>query len=865
MSMDSQIPVNIVDEMQSSYIDYAMSVIVGRALPDARDGLKPVHRRVLYAMQDLGVGWNRPYKKSARIVGDVIGKYHPHGDSAVYDTIVRLVQDFSMRYPLVDGQGNFGSVDGDSAAAMRYTEVRMQRITDELLSDLDKETVDFAPNYDGSMVEPQVLPAKIPNLLVNGSSGIAVGMATNIPPHNLKEVVSALAHLIEHPQATVEDLMEYIKAPDFPTGGFIYGDAGIKSAYATGRGIVRMRARVMVEVNAKNDRQSIIVSELPYQVNKARLIEKIAYLVGDKKVTGISDLRDESDRDGMRIVIELKRGEIPEVTLNKLYKYTDMQSSFGVNMVALVDGRPVLLNLKSALSHFLDHRREVVIRRTRFDLKKAEERAHILDGLKIALDNLDAIIKLIRASESPEVAKAGLVEEFELSVLQAQAILDMRLQKLTGLERQKLLDELAELNERIAYFKSVLESGDLLMGIIKDELKETVERFGDERRTELVADTGDISIEDMITQEEMVITVSHSGYIKRVAVSTYRSQRRGGKGKVAMATKEEDFVEHLFVASTHDYLLIFTDRGRVHWLKVWELPEMSRTARGKAIINLLLLEEGERFTSVLPVHAFRADRFIVMATEHGVIKKTLLSAYGNPRAGGIIAINLDEGDRLISVRVTDGNQHILMATRKGLSIRFNETDARPLGRATRGVRGISLGKGDQLIAMEAVQDESTILSVTENGYGKRTELSAYRVQGRGGKGIISIKTGERNGDCVGVLQVGRDDQLMMVAASGKIIRMSMKDVKTIGRNTQGVKMIDLEGKDRVVALAQLAEKVEGDDDDPTSDLPVTDAPTGDATDVVADAPEDAPETGENPGEENPGEETPGLFDEDDNG
>jgi len=813
MTIESRIPTNIVDEMRHSYIDYAMSVIVGRALPDVRDGLKPVHRRVLYAMQDLGVGWNRPYKKSARIVGDVIGKYHPHGDVAVYDTIVRLVQDFSMRYPLVDGQGNFGSVDGDSAAAMRYTEVRMQRITDELLNDLEKETVDFVPNYDGSLEEPVVLPANLPNLLVNGSSGIAVGMATNIPPHNVKEVVSALCHLVEHPDADVDTLMGFVTGPDFPTGGFIYGVEGIKSAYHTGRGIVQMRAKVQVEVAPKTDRESIIVTELPYQVNKARLIEKIAHLVSDKKLDGISDLRDESDRDGMRVVIELKRGELPQVIINKLYKYTDMQSSFGVNMVALVDGQPVLLDLRLALTHFLNHRREVVIRRTRFDLRKAEERAHILDGLKVALDHLDEVIALIRGSESPEIARDGLMEQFGLSQPQAQAILDMRLQRLTGLERQKLLDELAELKKQIAYLNKVLASQKLLMGIIKDELTALVDRYGDDRRTEIVPETGEISIEDMIKQEEMVITVSHGGYIKRVAVSTYRSQRRGGKGKVAMGTKEEDFEALLFVANTHDHLMFFTDRGRVHWLKVWEVPELGRTARGKAVVNLLLLEEGEQVTSILSVSAFREDRFVVMATRKGVIKKTVLSAYGNPRAGGIIAINLDKGDRLISARITDGNQKVLMATRKGISIQFPEDDARPLGRATRGVRGISLGKGDEVIAMEVVQEDSTILSVTENGYGKRTDLGAFRIQGRGGKGIIAIKTGKRNGDCIGVLPIGRDDQVMMVAASGKIIRLNVEGIRTIGRNTQGVRLIHLDGKDRVVGLAPLAEKVGPEEED----------------------------------------------------
>jgi DNA gyrase subunit A len=857
MSIESRLPTNIVDEMQGSYIDYAMSVIVGRALPDVRDGLKPVHRRVLYAMQDLGVGWNRPYKKSARIVGDVIGKYHPHGDAAVYDTIVRLVQDFSLRYPLVDGQGNFGSIDGDSAAAMRYTEVRMQRITDELLGDLDKETVDFAPNYDGSMEEPTVLPAKVPNLLVNGSSGIAVGMATNIPPHNLREVVDALCHLIDHPGADVDTLMGHVTGPDFPTGGFIYGDQGIKSAYHTGRGIVQMRAKVRVEVNAKNERESIIVTELPYQVNKARLIEKIADLVSDKRVEGISDLRDESDRDGMRVVIELKRGEIPQVIINKLYKFTDMQTSFGVNMVALVDGQPVLLDLRAALSHFLDHRREVVIRRTRFELRKAEERAHILEGLKVALDNLDAVIELIRGSESPEVAREGLMARFELTQPQAQAILDMRLQRLTGLERQKLLDELTELTERIAYLNSVLGSSELLMGIIKDELQDIARRFGDDRRTEIVPETGEISIEDMIKQEEMVITVSHSGYIKRVAVSTYRSQRRGGKGKVAMGTKEEDFVALLFVANTHDHLMFFTDLGRVHWLKVWELPELGRTARGKAIVNLLLLEEGERVTSILSVSSFREDRFVVMATRQGVIKKTVLSAYGHPRAGGIIAINLDDGDRLISARITDGAQKILMATRKGLSIQFPDDDVRPMGRATRGVRGITLGKKDEVIAMEVVQEDSTILSVTENGYGKRTELSEFRVQGRGGKGIIAIKTGERNGDCVGVLPIGLDDQVMMVAATGKIIRLNVEDVRSIGRNTLGVRLIHLEGDDRVVGLAPLAEKVEAEDDAQAELFDVAEPEGAPEADAGAD---EAPEESADPTPEDPGEAPEGDTD-----
>ncbi len=807
---EKRVPVSIEDEMRSSYLDYAMSVIVGRALPDIRDGLKPVHRRVLYAMHEMGVAWNRSYKKSARIVGDVIGKYHPHGDVAVYDTAVRLAQDFSMRYPLIDGQGNFGSVDGDPPAAMRYTEIRMARITSEMLADIDKETVDFAPNYDGSLDEPLVLPAKVPNLLINGSSGIAVGMATNIPPHNLGEIVDGLIMYIENQDVTVDELSGIIKGPDFPTAAFIHGLTGIREAYRTGRGIVQMRARALIETNQRTDRESIIITEIPYQVNKAKLIEAIAGLVRDKKIEGISEIRDESDREGMRIVIEVKRGEQSAIILNHLYKHTQMQSSFGIIMLALVNNQPRVLNLKEMLRYFVEHRREVVVRRSQYELRKAEERAHILEGLKIALDNLDEIIALIKRSRTPEEAKGALIARFTLSVLQAQAILDMRLQRLTGLEREKLEEEYRQLIELIAYLNSVLASEALVMKIITDELKEIREAYSDPRRTEIVPETREIDIEDLIIEEDMIITISHTGYIKRNPVTIYRSQKRGGKGKIGMETKEEDFVEHLFVASTHDYLFFFTDSGKVYSIKVHQIPEAGRLAKGKAIVNLLQLNKDERVTAVLPVKVFSENEYVVMATKKGVIKKTPLNAYSNIRVGGIIGILLDEGDKLGSVRITSGNQEILLSTHNGMSIRFNEEDVRTIGRVGRGVKGIELDEDDFVVGMEIVQDNSSILTVTERGFGKRTDLSEYRMQGRGGKGILTIKVTARNGKAMSAIQVTEDDEIMILTSAGMIIRMKTKDISIIGRNTQGVKLINIEDDDKVVGVVKLAEREDGE-------------------------------------------------------
>jgi len=807
---ERRVPVSIEDEMRSSYLDYAMSVIVGRALPDIRDGLKPVHRRVLFAMHEMGVAWNRPYKKSARIVGDVIGKYHPHGDVAVYDTAVRLAQDFSMRYPLVDGQGNFGSVDGDPPAAMRYTEIRMARITSEMLADIDKETVDFAPNYDGSMEEPLVLPARVPNLLINGSSGIAVGMATNIPPHNLGEIVDGLIMYIENPDVTVDELTGVINGPDFPTAGFIHGLTGIRDAYRTGRGIVQMRARALIETNQRTDRESIIITEIPYQVNKAKLIETIAGLVRDKKIEGISEVRDESDREGMRIVIEVKRGEQSAIILNHLYKHTQMQSSFGIIMLALVNNEPRVLNLKEMLRYFVEHRREVVVRRSQYELRKAEARAHILEGLKIALDNLDEIINLIKRSRTPEEARGALITRFTLSVLQAQAILDMRLQRLTGLEREKLEEEYRQLIELIAYLNSVLASEALVMKIITDELKEIREAYSDPRRTEIVPETREIDIEDLIVEEDMIITISHTGYIKRNPVTIYRSQKRGGKGKIGMETKEEDFVEHLFVASTHDYLFFFTDSGKVYSIKVHQIPEAGRLAKGKAIVNLLQLNKDERVTAVLPVKVFSENEYVLMATIKGVIKKTPLNAYSNIRVGGIIGILLDDGDKLGSVRITTGNQEILLSTHNGMSIRFNEDDVRTIGRVGRGVKGINLDDDDFVVGMEIVQDNSSILTVTERGYGKRTDLSEYRMQSRGGKGILTIKVTPKNGKAMSAIQVTEDDEIMILTSAGMIIRMKTKDISIIGRNTQGVKLINIADDDKVVGVVKLAEREDGD-------------------------------------------------------
>jgi DNA gyrase subunit A len=805
----------IEDEMKSSYLDYAMSVIVGRALPDVRDGLKPVHRRILFGMSEMGLASNRAYRKSAKIVGEIMGNYHPHGDSAIYDTLVRMAQDFNMRYPLVDGQGNYGSMDGDSPAAMRYTEARMTKLAEEMLADIDKDTVDFGPNYDESRQEPLVLPTRVPNLLVNGAGGIAVGYATNIPTHNVREIIDGLLLLLENPDVTIAQLMQKIPGPDFPTAGFIYGMGGIKEAYETGRGLLKLRAKVVVETDERTERERLIVTEIPYQVNKAKLIEKIAELIQDDRIKGISDLRDESsDREGVRVVIELKRNEIPLVVLNNLYKHTQLETTFGVIMLALVNNRPEILTLKQILHHFLDHRREVVVRRTAFELRKAEERAHILEGLKIALDHLDAVIALIRRSQSPDEARAGLIREFGLTEIQANAILDMRLQRLTQLERTKLVEEYQEVLKQIEYLKSVLASESLVRTIIKNELTEIRETYQDDRRTQIVKEEAEISLEDLIAAEEVIVTISHSGYIKRNAVSLYRAQRRGGKGKIGMGIKEEDFVETLFAASTHDSLLFFTDAGKVYWLKVHEIPEASRSAKGKALVNLLALAGSEKVTATLPVKEFRDDRYIVMATKKGIIKKTELSAFSNPRQGGIIALGLEGGDKLIGAQLTDGQREILLGTRQGITIRFKEEEVRPMGRMAHGVKGITLEEGNEVIGMETITPDSTtsILTVTEGGYGKRTPVGEYRVQGRGGKGIISVKTTERNGLAVGFLQVRDDDQIMLMAAQGKVLRCKVDDIREIGRNTQGVRILDLDGEgDRVVAVARLAEAAERED------------------------------------------------------
>jgi DNA gyrase subunit A len=805
----------IEDEMKSSYLDYAMSVIVGRALPDVRDGLKPVHRRILFGMNEMGLASNRAYRKSAKIVGEIMGNYHPHGDTAIYDTLVRLAQDFNMRYPLVDGQGNYGSMDGDSPAAMRYTEARMTKLAEEMLADIDKETVDFGPNYDESRQEPLVLPTKVPNLLINGAGGIAVGYATNIPTHNIGEIIDGLLLLLENPDVTIAQLMKKIPGPDFPTAGFIYGMSGIKEAYETGRGLLKLRAKVVVETDERTERERLIVTEVPYQVNKAKLIEKIAELIQDDRIKGISDLRDESsDREGVRVVIELKRNEIPLVILNNLYKHTQLETTFGVIMLALVNNRPEVLNLKQILHHFLDHRREVVVRRTAFELRKAEERAHILEGLKIALDNLDAVITLIRRSQSPDEARAGLMRQFALSEIQATAILDMRLQRLTQLERTKLVEEYQEVLKQIEYLKSVLASEGLVRTIIKGELTEIREAYKDERRTQIVKEEAEISLEDLIAEEEVIVTISHSGYIKRNAVSLYRAQRRGGKGKIGMGIKDEDFVENLFTASTHDSLLFFTDAGKVYWLKVHEIPEAGRAAKGKALVNLLALSSSEKVTATLPVKEFRDDRYIVMATKKGIIKKTELSAYGNPRQGGIIALGLEDGDKLIGVHLTDGHREILLGTKQGITIRFKEEEVRPMGRTAYGVKGITLEEGNEVIGMETITPDSTtaILTVTEGGYGKRTPVGEYRIQGRAGKGIISVKTTERNGLAVGFLQVRDGDEIMLIAAQGKVLRCKVDDIREIGRNTQGVRILDLDGDgDRVVGVARLAETVERED------------------------------------------------------
>lgn len=800
----AKILVNIEEEMKVSYLDYAMSVIIGRALPEVRDGLKPVQRRILYAMFREGLLPGKKYSKCAGVVGEVLKKYHPHGDAAVYDALVRLAQDFNMRYPLVDGQGNFGSIDGDPPAAYRYTEARLAKLAEELLSDIDKETVDFVPNFDETTEEPKVLPSRIPNLIINGSSGIAVGMATNIPPHNLGEVIDGLVYLLENPDATVNELMNFIKGPDFPTGGVIHGTTGIREAYEHGKGLIKIRAKARVEKEYRGG-ENIIISELPYQVNKARLIEKIAELVRDKKLEGISEIRDESDRDGIRIVLELKRGEMAEVILNNLYKHTQMESTFGVIMLALVGGQPHILNLKRLLSYFLQHRRDVVIRRTRYELRKAEERAHILEGLKIALDNLDEIISLIRTSKSPDDAKESLVRRFPLTEIQAKAILDMKLQRLTGLEREKIVKEYSETLKEIERLRAILGSEALVSKIIKDELLDIKSRYADERRTEITEETKEITIEDLITEEEMVITLSHQGYIKRNPLSAYRSQRRGGKGLTGMETKEEDYVEQLFIGSTHDYMLFFSNLGRLYWLKTYQIPEAGRTAKGKALVNLLALSEGERITTALPIRDFK-EGYLVMFTKKGIVKKTLLDEYSNPRGKGVIAITLDEGDELIAVRKTNGQNDFIIGTREGLSIRFNEEDVRPMGRIARGVIGIRLQEGDEVVSAEVIETNTTLLTVTEKGFGKRTALNEYPVQGRGGKGVISIKVTPKGGKAVGLIQVRDEDEVVMITNSGKLIRTVANNISILGRNTQGVKLMDVEPDDRVVSIGRVAER-----------------------------------------------------------
>jgi DNA gyrase subunit A len=799
-------PVNIEEEMKRSYLDYAMSVIIGRALPDARDGLKPVHRRILFSMHEIGLTPGRPFKKSATVVGDVLGKYHPHGDTAVYDSLVRMAQDFSLRYPLVDGQGNFGSVDGDSPAAYRYTEARLTRIATEMLADIDKDTVDFVPNYDESREEPTVLPTRYPNLLVNGSGGIAVGMATNIPPHNLNEVIEATIYLIQNPNARLKTLMGMVPGPDFPTGGFIYGREGIRQAYETGRGMVVMRARASIDrMGRAGERMAIVVTEIPYQVNKAKLLERIAELVNDKKIEGISDLRDESDREGMRIVMELKRDAIPDIVLNNLYKLTPMQQTFGVINLAIVNGQPRELTLIDTLNIFFEHRREVVIRRTRFDLKKAEARAHILEGLKKALDNLDAVITLIRKSKSAPEARDGLMERFKFSELQAKAILEMQLQKLTGLERQKLIDEYKEVIQLIAELEEILANESVLRNLIVKELREVQKDYGDKRRTEIIESGAELTLEDLIADEDMAITVTHSGYIKRTPVSVYRAQRRGGTGRKGAATKTDDVVDHIFVASAHSYVMIFTSNGQVYRLKVHEIPDAGAAARGKAIVNLVNIPPGEKFAGIVPVRDFGEGKYVIMATRKGTIKKTELSRFANIRSGGIIAMGIDENDELIAAEITDGNKKIFLATHEGMAICFPETKLRAQGRQGTGVRGITLEESDFVISVAAVNDDAEMLSISEHGFGKRTQLSEYRVTSRGGKGVINMKTSDRNGLVVAVLPVSNESQVLIITNQGKLIRVEAKGIRVSGRSTQGVKLIDASDDD-LVTSASLIER-----------------------------------------------------------
>jgi DNA gyrase subunit A len=809
MATDARpLQINIEDEMRTAFLDYAMSVIIARALPDVRDGLKPVHRRALLTLYDLNLTPDRGYRKCAKICGDISGNYHPHGEGVVYPSVVRLAQRFAMRYPLVDGQGNYGSVDGDPPAAMRYTEARMTEICQEMLRDLEKETVDFIPNYDGTREEPVVLPSTIPNLLMNGSAGIAVGMATNIPPHNLGELVDGLVAMLADAHISVDELVQLIPGPDFPTAGLIYGTAGIRDAYHTGRGLITMRARALIEHSKRTSREQIIITEIPYQVNKAKLVEKIAELVRDRKIEGISDLRDESDREGMRVVIELSRGAQGEVVLNQLYKQTPMQSTFGVIMLALVGNQPRIMPLKELMSQFLEHRKEVVTRRTQFDLRKARERAHILEGLRVALEQLDRVIDLIRAAESPAVAREQLIAALSLTEEQAQAILDMRLQRLTALERDRILQELAELQQRIIELEGILADEFKVRAIIKEELLGIKDKYGDERRTEIVEEAVELNIEDLIPQEDVVVTVSRGGYIKRTPARVYRSQHRGGKGIKAMETKEEDFVEHFYIANTHHYILWFTNVGKVHWLKVYEIPDGTRASRGKALVNLLQLDDGETISAMVPVEEFASARYVIMTTKRGLVKKTPLAAFGNPRTGGIRAISLDDGDELIAVKLTDGSQHIFLGTADGQAIQFREADVRPMGRTARGVIGIDLEAGDAVVAMEVVNPGATMLTVCEHGYGKRTDLDEYRVQGRGGKGLINIKVTERNGRVVGIKQVTEADELMIMTTAGNLIRLPVRELAVISRNTQGVRLISLGDDDAVASVATIEEERE---------------------------------------------------------
>jgi DNA gyrase subunit A len=804
----NQTPVNIEDEMRRSYLDYSMSVIIGRALPDSRDGLKPVHRRILYGMQEMGLAPNRPYRKCAKIVGEVMGNFHPHGDSAIYDAQVRMAQDFAMRYPLVDGQGNFGSVDGDPAAAMRYTEARLAGIAREILADIELDTVDFAPTYDESQLEPSCLPTRIPNLLVNGSAGIAVGMATNIPPHNLTEVIDAVIHLVQNPAATVEELAKLVTGPDFPTGGVIYGREGIRRAYATGRGSIVIRARAAIEKQPHGDRNMIVIREIPFQVNKAKLIEKIADLVQSKRIDGITDLRDESDRDGMRIVVELRRGEQPEVILNNLYKLTPMQSSFGVIMLAIAEGQPRVLNLADALRSFVDHRSEVIRRRSRYQLKKAEDRAHILEGLFKALDHIDRVIRLIRRSMSPQEARERLMAEFSLSAVQARHILEMQLRALTGLEREKLHQEYTALAKRIAELREILSSNPALKQLLVKELKEVRKQYGDERRTAIVDEAAEITLEDLIAVEDVVVTMTHTGYLKRTPISIYRMQHRGGKGRIGMRTREQDFVASLFVASTHSYLLIFTNQGKIHWLKVYVIPDVGSSGKGKAIVNLVNFEQGEKVAALLPVTEFAQDQFVVFATRRGTVKKTRLDAFSNPMSRGIRAISLNKGDELIGAELTAGDNQIFLGTRKGKCIRFHERGVRSMGRQARGVKGIDLMRGDYLVGMTVGGDKGLILSVTENGYGKRTRIGAYRYQSRGGQGVINVKTTDRNGKVMAIMKVSENSGIILITAQGKLIRLESGAIRAVGRSAQGVRLMDLHQGDQVAAACLITHQSE---------------------------------------------------------